>query len=189
MRAGHAFARGISIVGHPLLVLPLAAMLGALSRGADAAAVRNLGLGLGALSLSVLGYSLWRVRSGRWSHLDASARGERRDLNRLLLIVLAVAAAGCGWLQGPTLLTRALALSAALVGVAMLLAHRFNLSLHAAFTTLAAFLPVWLPAIAALLVLALAVAWSRLVLERHRPVEVVAGVLAGIAAGGVLQIA
>ena len=71
----------------------------------------------------------------------------------------------------------------------VLLARRFKLSLHAAFTTLAAFLPVWLPAIAALLVLALAVAWSRLVLERHRPVEVVAGVLAGIAAGGVLQIA
>ena len=189
MSARLALARGLSIVGHPLLVLPLAAMLGAASRGMDLAGVRKLGLWLAALSLVVLGYSAWRVRRSRWAHVDASAGGERRDLNRALLATLAVAALLAGALQGLSPLTRALALAAALIVAAMLLARWFQLSLHAAFTGFAALLPVWPVVIAVLLMLACAVGWSRLVLQRHRPVEVIAGIVLGIAAGSTLRIA
>lgn len=189
MSARLALARGLSIVGHPLLVLPLAAMLGAASRGMEVAGVRNLGLWLATLSLGVLAYSAWRVRRGRWAHVDASARGERRDLNRALFATLAVTALLAGAMQGWSLLTRALALAAALVVVAMLLARWFKLSLHAAFTSFAALLPVWPAAIAVLLMLACAVGWSRLVLQRHRPIEVIAGIVLGLAAGSALQIA
>jgi len=182
-------ARGLSLLGHPLLVVPLAAMLAAASRGADAGVVRGLGLWLAVLALAVLGYSRWQVWRGHWAHVDASGRGERRDLNRALLALLVVAAAASAWAQGPGLLTRALALAAVMIVLAMLLARWLKVSLHAAFTTLAAWLPLWPTAVAGLLLLALAVAWSRLVLQRHRPAEVVAGVVLGSVAGAVLRIA
>jgi membrane-associated phospholipid phosphatase len=75
-------------------------------------------------------------------------------------------------------------LAGAVVVLASLLRRWLKLSLHAAFAVLAAAL-LWPAVLATLGVLALAagVGWSRLVLQRHTRQEVVAGLLAGAAAG------
>ncbi|MGX5729978.1 phosphatase PAP2 family protein [Pseudoxanthomonas beigongshangi] len=180
----HAFARAVSILGHPMLVLPAAALLLA-ARTLGIREAAWMGLGFAAFAALVMGWSGWQVRRGRWQHVDASQREERRTLNRFLLVALALAAI-LTWLAGqPVQLALGLALAAALIAVAMLGARWCKLSLHMAFVVYAAILlsqvhPGW--GVAAGLFAAL-VAWSRLALRRHVPRDLVAGVLAGGSAG------
>ncbi|NCT69240.1 MAG: phosphoesterase [Rhodanobacteraceae bacterium] len=187
MRSG--LARSISIAGHPLLLMPLATLLAAASRGADAATVHTLLVLVCALGAGLFGYAWWQVRRGRWLHVDASRQDERRQLNRVLLLVLGVGAAWALHAAGPSPLVLALAAATAIVALALLLARWLKLSLHVAFAVFAALLPAWPAATAVLAVLAAAVAWSRLALHRHSRGEVLAGALAGVAAGLVFRIA
>jgi heme/copper-type cytochrome/quinol oxidase subunit 3 len=74
--------------------------------------------------------------------------------------------------------------SGVIVLAALALRRRMKLSLHCAFGAYAAALlwPVW-PALAGLAALSLAVAWSRLQLQRHTRQEVLAGLVVGALAG------
>ncbi|MFC3715942.1 phosphatase PAP2 family protein [Luteimonas soli] len=181
----HRLARIVSVFGHPLVCLPVAALLLAAHQDAGPARLSALMLGSGAIALGVMGYSRWQVRRERWRHVDASGHGERRSLNRFLLAVFAVAtlAAWAGAAQREFAL--GLALSALLIAVAMLSARWCKLSLHVAFAMYAAVLLVqlsWL-ACAAGIAFTAAVAWSRLALDRHAPRDLVAGAIAGLLAG------
>src|SRR5687768_6420412 len=93
-----AFARAVSISGHPMVVLPLAALALTLARGEYRVAVW-MGLGFAAFAGMVMAYSGWQVRRGRWSHMDASDQSERKSLNRFLLIALLVSTAPAFWLD------------------------------------------------------------------------------------------
>src|SRR3546814_12938217 len=79
-----------------------------------------------------MGYSRWQVRRQRWRHVDASGRGERRSLNRFLLLLFAVATLAT-WAWASREFALGLALSALLVAAAMLSARWCKLSLHVAF--------------------------------------------------------
>ncbi|MET0892702.1 MAG: hypothetical protein ABWY01_03935 [Pseudoxanthomonas sp.] len=179
----HAIARAVSIFGHPMLVLPLAALGLLLLRGQQQAAVW-MGLGFALFAGLVMGYSTWQVRRGRWAHVDASGKQERSSLNRFLLVLLALSALGA-WLAHAPEPATALALCAAMVAIAMATARWCKLSLHMAFVVFAAVLlanAAWWLGLAAL-VFAAAVAWSRLRLARHVPRDLVAGALTGALAG------
>lgn len=180
-----AFARSVSILGHPLATLPGAlALTTALHRHDPAGALRIVAGALAAGAVVMLA-SWRRVRSGRWAHVDASAPGERRDLNRGLLIGLSIAALVAWTVAHDAFTALALALASTLIALALLTARVWTLSLHVAFAVFAAML-LW-PSGPALLVAGLAFAaligWSRLRLARHRPRDLVAGTLAGAAAG------
>ena len=177
-------ARVLSIVGHPGLLMPVAVPLAALQRGAP---VQDLWLGAAAalaVTLLVSLYSLHQVRAGRWSHVDASAPAERLQLNRLLVGLLLAAAAALWLTTRSQVLAAGLGTSGAIVLAALALRRRMKLSLHCAFCSYAAAL-LWpaLPALAVLVLLALAVGWSRWQLRRHTRQEVVAGLGLGALAG------
>src|SRR5690606_6562860 len=181
----HRLARTLSILGHPLLSLPVAALLLAAHGGAGPARLSALVLGLGAIAAGVMGYSRWQVRRRRWRHVDASGRGERRSLNRFLLVLFAVATLAA-WAWAPQReFALGLALSALLVAAAILAARWCKLSLHVAFAMYASVLLVQLswPACAAAVAFTIAVGWSRLALDRHAPRDLVAGAIAGLLAG------
>jgi hypothetical protein len=183
-----AAARGLSVLGHPALLMPLAVALAA--QGA-AAPPRLLWLALAtalAVALIVGIYSLWQVRRGRWAHVDASHPHERRQLNRFLLLLLCAAAALLWALGQPPALAAGPLLAAALVLLAHLLRRWLKVSLHAAFAVLAVALvwPAW-PATPALALLAAGVAWSRPVLGRHTCNEVLLGLVLGAVFGAALQ--
>ena len=181
------FARVVSILGHPLLVLPAALALPNALLGGDTAILRSMLSGFALFAAIVLGWSWWQVRRGRWAHVDASGQSERRSLNRILLASIAAGAA-LAWraLPGPDL-ALALALSAGIVAAAILTARWCKLSLHAAFAMYAAGLlwPLGVIAVAAGCAFAGIVAWSRLRLSRHRPRDLVAGAAAGVLAAAV----
>ena len=168
-----------------MVVLPLAALALTLARGQYRIALW-MGLGFAAFAGIVMAYSGWQVRQGRWSHVDASDRSERRSLNRFLLVALLGSTALAFWLGPSTELTLGLALSASMVAIAMLTSRWCKLSLHMAFAVFAAFLLLvnapWWAGLAGLC-FAAAVAWSRLALQRHVPRDLIAGALTGALAG------
>lgn len=177
-------ARALSIFGHPMLVLPMAVLAIALAQG-DRRTAAWSAMGFGTFAALVMGFSWWQVHRGRWGHVDASARHERGALNRFLLVALTAGAVLVAWRGAQPALALGLALSAGMILVALFTARWCKLSLHLAFAVFAALLLRELGAawMAAALLFAAAVAWSRLVLERHTPRDLVAGAVAGAAAG------
>jgi len=183
-----AVARAVSIVGHPVVLVFVAALISASGRGASLQQLRWIGGSLATLGVIVLGFSYVQVRTGRWSHVDASVRNERNSLN-VFLVVLCFLSALLLWLLTRRLsMSVALALSGALVVVARLVARWVKVSLHAAFAAFATALlwPIKIAVVGGVVVTA-AVVWSRLVLGRHVAADVIAGLLLGVAAGGAYQ--
>jgi membrane-associated phospholipid phosphatase len=184
-----ALARAVSIAGHPVVILFVAVVLAASTRGASLRQLWFVGGGLAAFGFVVLGFSWLQVRSGRWSHIDATARTERNSLNAFLGVICFLAAV-LGWfLTYRPYLSVGLALSGTLAVIALLIARWVKVSLHVAFAAFATALlwPIKLAVVAGVLVTA-ALVWSRLVLGRHVAADVAAGLVLGAAAGGAYQL-
>ena len=177
-----ALARCVSILGHPLLVMPSATIWLAISRNASDELMRSLVLILVAVVAVALAFSIWSVWSGRWAHIDASDPSERNSLNWFLAAVLLTVSA-ITWRSHPA---REIAIGFLVSGLAvvivLILAPAWKISLHTCFAAIATglFWPDLLLVTAGALVVA-AVAWSRLVLHRHTIAEVLLGALVGTA--------
>jgi hypothetical protein len=180
---GLAFARLLSVLGHPALLMPLAVWGAARQQNAP---LPVLQLAVGAtvlLALCVGLYSVLQVRAGRWQHVDASVPRERRQLNVLLVVLLWGAAAALAWAGQARPVVAGLALGGAIVLLALALGPWLKLSLHGAFALLAGAL-LWPSAWAwGVWALAAGVACSRVVLRRHTRAEVLCGAAAGALAG------
>lgn len=174
-------ARAVSILGHPLLVLPAALALPTMLRDGDPQALRPIMTGFAVFATLILAWSWWQVKRGRWAHVDASLPSERSTLNRTLLVAIALGAL-LAWLRSPTLdLAMMLSLAASIVAAAMLASRWCKLSLHVAVAVYAAGLlwPLGAWAVGVGCAFAALVAWSRLRLSRHQPRDLVAGAAAG----------
>lgn len=183
-------ARLISIVGHPVLTLPLAVVVSGRARGLGAGPLRVVAGVTVVIGLLVMVFSVARVRLGHWKHVDASEPGERDQLNRFALGLLSGAAL-LGWWRSAGVPELYLwpACTGLVVAVAMALRRRMKLSQHVAFDLLAAVavLPSWTGG-AVLGLVTVAVGWSRLHLGRHTVPEVRAGVGVGIGTGLLFQL-
>jgi len=179
-----ALAHLISIIGHPLLLIPATVAFSALRQGGSTTlAGTAIGAAL-AVTSCVFFYTLAKVRAARWVDTDASNKHERIELN-LFLTALLAGACLWAWMAGqPAKLVAGLGFAGAIIVCALLLRAFVKLSLHVAFAVYGAFL-LW-PSIygaALVAVLACAVAWSRLALKRHQPADIIAGAGAGVLAG------
>src|SRR5437016_8090848 len=179
--ASMAIARSLSILGHPLVVVPVAvATLVLHENTSSAVSIVSMICGIAGV---VLAFSFWQVRRGHWQHIDASARAERRSLNLFLAIVLFLGAAAAFYqLPGPGL-SLGLLLSGLLIVAVMFVSLWVKLSLHASFAAFAVLLlwPLKLSYVALASVAAVGICWSRVVLARHTIVEVLGGsVLRGL---------
>ena len=184
-----ALARVISIVGHPVLVLPVAVMVSGRVRGVSLATrSTTIGVTVG-IGVVVLVFSAVRVWLGHWKHVDASEPAERNQLNGFTAVLL-LGAALAGFLSsgGTPDLYLWPACSGGVVLAAMVLRRRMKLSQHVAFDLFAALavLPS-MGAAAAIALLTGAVAWSRLALGRHTRAEVAVGTVVGLGAGAAFQ--
>lgn len=182
-------ARTASIIGHPLIFLSAAALIAATQKGVTMQQLKLIGLIMMTLGLVAMVYSFFQVRSGRWSHIDASARGERKSLN-LFLATLCLLSAGILWaLTDRPHMAIALTLSGTLFLIALFVAKWVKLSLHTAFAVFATAL-VWpnMIAISIGIVITALVIWSRLVLGRHVISDIIVGFLTGLILGVIYQL-
>ncbi|MGY0556444.1 MULTISPECIES: hypothetical protein [unclassified Lysobacter] len=183
-------ARLVSILIHPVVVMMVAAAVATNAGGPAPGRVwQALGLTLAAAAVVMI-YSVLQTRSGRWSHIDASQPHERSQLNRFaawVLLGLAAILAAAGSDRG---VVAAIGLSGVIVLAGHVLRGRLKISLHVGFAMFAACI-VWPQAVAfaGLLAAAVVVAWSRLVLRRHRISEVLVGAVTGLACGVAFQLA
>ena len=174
-----AIARSLSILGHPLVVVPVAVVTLVLhERTSSAALIVSVICGIAGV---VLAFSFWQVGRGHWQHIDASARAERRSLNLFLAIVLFLGAAVAFYQLPGRGLSLGLLLSGLLILAVMLVSPWVKLSLHASFAAFAVLLlwplKLWYVALAS--IAAAGICWSRVVLGRHTVVEVLGGSLLG----------
>ena len=169
----------LSIAGHPVVLMAVAALVASPSQMGPTALAICL-----ACAGAVLGYSYYKTKRGDWGHIDASAPTERGELNVRVGIGL-LAVAGALWFAGvPLGFPLVAGLAALIVAAGHLFRSVAKLSLHVAFAVFSAIL-IWPNhfAVGALALVAVAVAWSRLVLRRHVPADLLFGALAGGAAG------
>jgi membrane-associated phospholipid phosphatase len=170
-----SLARWISILAHPFVTASLMA-LGAGVRSALLVAA------FATVPLAVL--MAMQVRSGRWDNVDASRPEERPALFAVGGIGLLALAVYLAVTQPVSPLLRGLLAPVGLLAGAALVNRWVKVSLHVGFAVLAAATLIQLgSAVGWVLVPVVPIlGWSRLVLNRHQPAELVAGGILGLAA-------
>jgi membrane-associated phospholipid phosphatase len=173
-----SLARGVSVIGNPLFLVPLTV----------AATTRNL-LWAAAIAITttlpLVAIILRNVRRGTWSDFDVSRRDQRLGLYRaglplLLLAGIVLYAAGAS----PRMMRSVAA--AAVIFAAGVLGHRFlKLSMHMMFAAFCAVILIRMTPWSSLGVVPFVglVAWSRRYLQRHTWIEILIGAAIGTAAG------
>ena len=178
-----AIARALSVVGHPLVVVP-AAVVTLVSQARTPSPV-SIVIIVCTVAGAVVAFSIWQVRRGRWRDTDASAPPERRSLNTFLAVILLLAAAVAYFRADMRALALGLGLTAALILAAIVSSRWLKVSLHASFAAFATALlwPLNILYVVIGAVVAAGVSWARVALGRHTLMEVVTGLLLGVAFG------
>ncbi len=181
-------ARWVSIVGHPFVMVAALVWVAGLRVGSSAGAVRAVGL-ITALVLVPLGLLMVRqVRTGRWTNVDASRVSDRPALFTVALAALGAVGALAYATGSASFLVRGVVAAGGLMLLSAAVTPWVKASLHMAFAGLAGTSLALLGSGAGYGILALLplLAWSRLALARHRPLELIIGLGLGACAGAAL---
>jgi hypothetical protein len=167
-------ARALSIAGHPFILIPAAALI---------VSGRGPALVLALTMFAVATVIFLQVRRGKWSDADVSTRQQRP----LFYLVLLAATAGAGlllWQLGvsPSFI-RGTLIAIAMITIQMIANRWLKISLHASFAAFVTGIVATRGIGIAVTAACLAIAWSRVTLKRHTPLEVFIGLgLGGCAA-------
>jgi hypothetical protein len=182
-----AFARLVSIVGHPFAFVTLLLLLPYFRRG-DPGALRVAALVVAAGLVPLGVFMRQRYTSGKWATVDASARTDRPMAYLAGFAVLLPLSIYFFFVERSGSLVRGCASIAAMFGTAFALNRWIKLSGHLAFAgftvlVLARIHPTYaIPMVCFIPVLG----WSRLALLRHTIPEVIGGLILGVIAGTVM---
>lgn len=171
------FARYLSVIGHPFIVVPASVAAISVLRGEGPYAAASVAAVFVAISAAVL----VGIRAGRFNDFDVSDRRLRPSF--YVLVIAGTIALGV-WLRDQPEAFGACVIAAAVLVSCGVVNQWMKASLHAAFSLYAVGLwAAWsiIAGIAALPVAA-AVGWSRIRLHRHTPKEVLVGTVVGLVA-------
>lgn len=184
-------ARWISIVAHPFVIIAVMVMTAAARLGAPGATIRTLGV-VALFSILPVGIlTVYQVRRGAWKNVDASNPQDRP-------ILFAVGMAGIVGLvcyallrQPDSFLVRGSTGALGLLVVSAVATRWVKVSLHVAAAGLAATALILLGSMMGWYLAAVVplLAWSRVVLGRHTPIEVAFGLAFGVLAGLAIHLA
>jgi membrane-associated phospholipid phosphatase len=173
----------LSIIAHPFVMVAVMVGSAAARHSADDA-IRAVLIVLAFTVVPLMVLMVRQVRTGAWENVDASNTRERPILYLVLGLAL-VALLGYLFLaRSQSFFFRGAAGSFGMVAVCALATRWIKVSLHMAFAALTTtvLLLIGSPAGWVLLPLVPALAWARLILTRHSPVEVVLGTAIGVTA-------
>jgi membrane-associated phospholipid phosphatase len=183
-------ARWISIIGHPMLLIPIAIAWSSRELLSNREAAEALVL-VAATMILFGAYVLRQVRRGVWSDVDVSRREHRP---RMYLVAIGLTGLGLAYLylqHRPEPMLRGNLATLGILLAGLVLNQTMNkVSLHAAFDVFAAaILGTAHPAPAlGMLLLAVLVAESRVILGRHTGREAALGLALGVAGGAALYL-
>ncbi|MDP9192433.1 MAG: hypothetical protein M3P06_12105 [Acidobacteriota bacterium] len=174
-------ARGISVAGHPFVLIPL--MVALATRNWIWTAVVAAGT---ILPLFVI--VLRNVRRGVWSDHDVSRREQRGGLYRVALPLVALSAVLLYFLDAGPGMMRGFAAAAVMLLLGVLGNRFLKISMHMMAAAFCGVTIAWLYPASAFVIVPLvaasvaAIAWARLELERHTWAEVAVGLAIGAGA-------
>jgi membrane-associated phospholipid phosphatase len=167
-------AATLSLVGHPFVIVP--ATIGLLMWPSKAALVIAL-----LMVIAMLAVIARRVKAGQWTDYDVSNPEQRRSFYPMALTVVAASAIASWLLRMPGSLVLGMVSGFVLLAVGAFLTRSTKVSLHmligmfCAVIVTAFDIRLGVP----LTLLIVTVAWSRVALGRHTPVQVLLGALVG----------
>ena len=184
-------ARLISILAHPFVMVALMVLSAGIRGNSVSNTISSLVLVAIFTIVPVAVLIVRKVRTGQWDTVDASRPKDRPALFTVALLALAILLLYLLVRNPGSFLIRGTAGAFGLLLAASLLNRWVKASLHMAFASFAATLLLMIGSSLGWIVLAVLplLAWSRLQLKRHLPVEVVAGTLLGIAAALAIRFA
>jgi hypothetical protein len=146
------------------------------------------------IALLFLPIAIWiqaGVRTGRYSDFDVSRREDRTTMYPIVLVLILFATVMLFLTHQPLMLSVGMLCVTTMIVVAFLMNQWIKISLHTVFCFFFALVAIkisvaWL---APMLVFAAVVASSRLILKRHRVVELIVGAGLGILTGSILLLA
>lgn len=187
--ARYRAARWISILGHPFILITVAVGFAAaqmLPKKDTLVIVTAL-----VAAFSVLGAFVVRgMLRGNITNVDVSVREQRPPMYRLAIALTAMVLLTVVLTEQPPRVVRGTAAALGMMVAGFIINTKLKISLHAAMSVYAAAI-LWTAGFgygAVFLAISLVVAWSRIVMGRHTPVEVFWGLLLGAVAGGVIHI-
>lgn len=180
------FARWVSVVGHPFILMPI--LTGVIAFNVlplrQALIAELVALGVVIIPAGLM--TLYKVRRGTWTDLDVSQQHQRKQFYAILLPLLGLIAMIALIADVPVSIPLGATAIVLLVAIAYLLNPRIKVSLHTGFGMFVALtlflINTWLGIGA--MALATLVAWSRIVLRRHTVAEVLVGGILGIIVSG-----
>lgn len=178
-------ARFLSILGHPFVTVAIMVGASAMQLSKPQEALRALVV-VGLIAIVPIAVLMaLQVRRGAWENVDASNRRERPILFVVSTVALAVLVAFLMVRRPDSYFTRNAAGTLAMLAVCAVATRWVKVSLHVAFAALAGTSLALLGSPIGWLLLGgvPALAWSRLKLERHRPIEILLGFMIGATAG------
>lgn len=178
------FARAISWIGHPLILISVAVAVIVALRPNRAG--WNVLLTLLVCIVVPMALLLFRgVRSGRWSDADVSVRKERSRFYPRAIPISAIGVLALWLTRAPAFALRGAIVTLVLLMISALINFRVKLSLHALFAFYSSIIlfSVNIAAGSIAFALGLLVFWSRLYLGRHDILEMMTGTLLGLAGG------
>jgi hypothetical protein len=180
-------ARWLSIVAHPFVMVSVMVGTAAAVRQTPEAALRSVAIVVLVTIVPLLILMTRKVRSGAWENADASNRKERPILylvGTLGLVGLLAYLTVFTVLRPQDFMIRGLIATLGMFAACAAATRWIKVSLHMAFAALAATaLSLMGSAVGYVLVLMLpALAWARLTLGRHTPLELALGTAAGTTA-------
>jgi membrane-associated phospholipid phosphatase len=177
-------ARWISILGHPFILIPALVAAVTVRRLPPERVALIVGIVVLVSVVPMLLLIARQVRSGAWTNYDVSVREQRVGMYPAAFAIATATVLVLAWTGTPPSILQGVLATLLLIGIAWLVNLRLKISLHTAFAVFTA-LALW-PSrglAAGGLVLALAIAWSRLEMGRHTLPEVIGGALLGAAVG------
>jgi membrane-associated phospholipid phosphatase len=180
-------ARWISVIGHPFLLMPLLTGLIAYRLLPPKQAMIAEMIALGVVIIPAAIFTFVKVRKGTWNNLDVSDQNHRGQFYGMLIVLLALLTIISWVAAAPRSIAIGTTAILSLVFIAFVLNKRIKVSLHTGFSVfVACVLFLMRPEFAFLaLMLAAAVAWSRIALGRHTSREVLLGGVLGLVVGGI----
>ena len=181
----NSIAKWVSILAHPFVMAAILIAVAGSHSFSNPEVLRPVSVVFVIIIAPISILMLVQVRRKRWSNADASNISERPLLLVVILVALTVLLVFL-LLQDPhSFLIKGVFVTGLMIAVALICARWVKVSLHMAFAGLACTSLLILDSLVgfSLLPVIPILAWSRVVLDRHRPHELIYGLALGILSG------
>lgn len=178
-------AKYLSLVGHPLLTIPLFVIITMLATEDIRKAALVIFLIVGCIFIPLIAWLYIKSKNGTTTNFDVSDRKQRKSVFVFILPVLMLVTIILYYSGQSKTVCLSVFFGLVITFVSQLVNLRIKSSLHVSMTIYLAFLIMPLNYIAGIVVLLLSVliGWSRIVLSRHTLKEVLWGGGIGLAIG------